>query len=133
LGSNWLSRVKQRLAPFAENVAEASAACLVTMVQGNLMALSLSHWLIASETGLIAGVLASVAILVARTRRRWVIAIVLGVLTGVVDFFVHPGMFGPVALEAFVTGLGAAVLSLAVGALFEYVSRMRQRIRPVSP
>ncbi len=133
MGSNWLSRVKQRLAPFAENVAEASAACLVTMVQGNLMALSLSHWLIASETGLIAGVLASVAILVARTRRRWVIAIVLGVLTGVVDFFVHPGMFGPVALEAFVTGLGAAVLSLAVGALFEYVSRMRQRIRPVSP
>jgi hypothetical protein len=39
----------------------------------------------------------------------------LEVATGIVDFFVHPGMFGTVATEAVVTGLGAAILSYLVG------------------
>src|SRR5690242_1776288 len=99
------------------------------MVQGNLLALTLSHWLIASRTGVIAGGIASVAILVAKVRRRWIVSVVLGAITAFVDFLVHAGHFGPVALEAIVTGVGAAVLSHLVGTA---VRRLR-RPRAASP
>jgi hypothetical protein len=89
-------------------------ACLVTMVQGNVLALTASHLIIASQTGIIAGVLTGVAIIAAKARNRWIISIVLGVITAVVDFYVHPGMFGSAATEAIVTGIGAAVLSLLI-------------------
>ena len=107
--------MKHRVGPFVENIAESTVACLVAMVQGNLLALSLSHWVIASRTGVIAGVVASVVLLLARTHKRWVIAAVLGAITAVVDYLVHPAMFGPVGVEPLVTGLGAATLSYLVG------------------
>ena len=108
--------MKDKISPFIENIAESTGACLVTMVQGNLMALTLGHWLIASQTGLVAGTVSSAALLLARTKKRWVIALTLGGVTAFVDFLIHPGMFGPVILEAIVTGVGAAFLSLLVGA-----------------
>jgi hypothetical protein len=113
--------MKRKIAPIIECIAESTTACLVTMVQGNLLALTLGHLLIASQTGVVAGAIASIAILVARTSVRWIISIVLGVATGVVDFFVHPGQFGPVAMEALVTGLGAALLSYLVGIAVRFV------------
>ncbi len=112
--------MKKKIAPFIENIGEATTACLVTMVQGNFLALGVTHWVIASQTGLVAGVAASVALLLTQTRSRWAIAIVLGVVTAIVDYFMHPGMIGPIFLEALITGLGAAVLSFSVGALLKY-------------
>ncbi len=53
----------------------------------------------------------------AKTDKRWAISMVLGVATAIADFFVHPGMFGPVALEAIITGIGAGALSYLVGTL----------------
>ena len=32
-----------KVTPFIENVAESTTACLITMVQGNLLALTLGH------------------------------------------------------------------------------------------
>jgi len=104
--------------PLIENVSEATAACLVTMVQGNLFALAVSHWLIASQTGLLAGAATSLVIIAARIERPWVISAALGAATTVVDYWIHEGMFGPFFLEAVVTGLGAAILSFAVQSLF---------------
>ena len=106
--------MKRRVWPFVENIAESTTACLVTMVQGNLLALSVGHWLIASRTGVLAGVAASVVIFLAGTERRWVVSLVLGVATAVADYFVHPGRFGPAVAEAVVTGIGAALLSYLV-------------------
>ena len=107
--------MKNKLTPYIEYFAESTTACLVTMVQGNILALGLTHVLIASQTGIIAGTIAYIAILFAKTGKQWLVSIILGVATGIVDFFVHPGMFGTVATEAVVTGLGAAVLSYLVG------------------
>ncbi|MFK7897337.1 MAG: hypothetical protein AB8G23_15975 [Myxococcota bacterium] len=106
--------VKKQAQNYLENCSEATAACLVTMVQGNLLSLGLSHWLIASETGLIAGTVTSAAVILTRATRPWIVSSVLGLATTVVDFYVHPGMFGPIFAEAVVTGLGAALLSLGV-------------------
>lgn len=109
-----------KVTPYLESVSESTMACLVTMVQGNIFALGLGHLVIASQTGIIAGIVASTALLLAKTKNRVVISIVLGIATGVVDFFTHEGAFGAEATEAIVTGFGAAVLSYAIGNLMEY-------------
>lgn len=111
---------RQKAGPLFENIGEATAACLITMVQGNLLILGVSHWIIATQTGIIAGVLASVVLLLAKTHNRLIISVILGVLTAFVDYFVHEGMFGPEAVEAIVTGFGAAVLSYLVGSLIAF-------------
>ncbi len=116
----------KKIIPFVENIAESTAACLVTMLQGNLLAVTLSHWIIASETGFAAGALASIALLIAKTRKRWIAAVLLGLTTTVVDFFVHPGISGSVTVQALVTGAGAALLSCLVG---KTVSEWRQAPR----
>ena len=87
-------------------MARRPAACLITMAQGNFLALGITHWVIASQTGLVAGVAASVALLLTQTRSRWVIAIVLGVATAIVDYFMHPGMIGLIFLERHHYGIG---------------------------
>ena len=98
---------------------------MVTMVQGNLLAITLGHWLIAAETGLIAGSIASTALLVWKTGKAWVVALVLGVVTTVVDYLVHPGAFGPAFMEAAVTGAGSAVLSYGVATIVRRITGPR--------
>lgn len=118
----------KKVATFVEYIAESSTACLVTMVQGNMLAITVSHLVIASQTGVIAGVLAAGGLIIAKTDKRWIVSLVLGVVTAVVDYFVHPGMFGPVALEALVTGVAAGLLSYLVGgALRSYRGRASSR------
>ena len=112
--------MKKKLAPLAENVGESAAACLITMTQGNILAFGVAHWVIASQTGLVAGVLASIALMLARTDNRWVIAIMLGTITAVVDYFIHPEMFGPEFLEPILTGLAAAMLSFLIGTAMKH-------------
>lgn len=117
--------MKEKLSPFIENIAESGAACLFTMVQGNLLLLGLSHWLTASQTGLIAGTAAATAITLTKTESRLILAGTLGLSTAVVDYIVHPGMIGEAAAtEAIITGLGAAILSYGVGTI---LIRIRQR------
>ena len=112
--------MKQKITPIIENVAESTAACLITMAQGNVIGFGITHWLIASQTGVVAGAIATAAMLATQTNRRWIISAVLGVSTGVVDFFMHPGSFGPVAMEAIVTGIGAAALSYMAGPAYRF-------------
>ena len=117
--------MNDKIKPLLENVSEATAACLVTMVQGNFLAIGLGHWLIASQTGLIAGLIATVAIVATQTDKRWLVSAFLGVTTAIVDFLMHPGSFGPVFMEAMVTGIGAAVLSYIAGTLYRRYRRLQ--------
>jgi hypothetical protein len=125
--------VKRRLAPFAENISEATTACLVTMVQATLLALSFGHLFVALKTGVIAGTITSILLIAMRTDRLWVVSALLGTTTAIVDFFVHPGQFGPIAMEAIVTGLGAALLSYLVGTLVRGARRMLGTTRRGAP
>ena len=121
--------LKKKLVPYAENIAESGAACLLTMVQGNLLLIGVSHWITASTTGLIAGTAAATALALAKTDNRLIIAGILGAITAVVDYFVHPGMIGESAFtEAAITGLGAAFLSYAAGTAIG-LWRRRRRIK----
>jgi hypothetical protein len=107
--------MKPKLTLFFENMAESATACLLTMVQGNLLALTLGHWLIASRTGLAAGTVTYAALALTRIARPWLISLMLGVATAAADYLVHPRQFGSLITEALMTGLGAAALSWIVG------------------
>jgi len=118
------SRINHEISYLIENVSEATVACLLTMVQGNVLAIGVSHLIIASQTGITAGTAATIAILFSRKKKRGLIATILGSITTVVDYLVHPGMFGSIFTEAIVTGVGAALLSYAVSNL---MSKVRSR------
>lgn len=128
--------MKDKAATFFENACESGCACLVTMVQGNVLALTLAHWITASQTGLLAGFLASAAIVVTKIEKRWLVSIVLGFVTAAADFAIHPGSFtiGGVS-EAVVTGAAAAALSFSAGAVARrWLARRKAglRRRPVA-
>lgn len=124
---------RRRFAPLAENVGESFSACMVAMVQGNLLVVSVGHVVIAAQTGLASGVLATLLVWTMRTRSRWVVALTLGAITSVVDYMVHPGMFGPVFAEALVTGAVAAALSYGFGWVIARVRRNRAGRQVTAP
>ena len=109
--------VKDNTRNLIEGVSESTVACLLTMVQGNILALTLGHLVIASQTGIIAGVAAFALSLLARVKGHWVTPVILGLCTAIVDFYMHPGSFGAVATEAIVTGIAATILSFLIGVL----------------
>jgi hypothetical protein len=124
-------RLRRPLAPLVENVTQATAACLIAMVQGNLLSLTAAHWLIASRTGLLSGAIATAALWVAGDRRRWMMAALLTVATIGADYLSHPSHFGGVLGEAILTGLTAGVLSLLVGRIWRLVRSARPAAAPV--
>ncbi len=116
-----------KVATYAENICESGCACLVTMVQGNLLALTASHWLTASETGLLAGAVTSTAVIAAKIRRPWIVSVTLGVVTTVADFMIHPATFNVGGVtEAVVTGIGAAALSFGLAVAGRRLGRLAQ-------
>lgn len=121
--------MNRKVSTLVENIAESGSACLITMVQGNVLAIGIGHWVVASQTGLFAGAASVAALALAKTDNRWAVSGILGVVTAVVDYFVHPGMIGGAATEAIITGAGAAALSLII---HELVSRIR-RLRASAP
>lgn len=110
-----------------EYFSESTTSCLVMMVQGNILSLSLFHLSVAAQTGLFASLTAFLMIYITKLHSRWYIALLLGVITAIVDFIVHPGMFGTIATEAIATGVGAAVLSLIFGFAVEFFLRPKSK------
>ena len=123
---------KENRRSLLEGVSESTTACLITMVQGNILALTVGHLLIAAQTGVIAGVISLAIALLARVKNPWIMPLLLAITTTVVDFYTHPGSFGAVATEAIVTGLAAGALSLMVTALFRWRKTARENQTPTS-
>jgi hypothetical protein len=117
--------LKEKAKSLAEGISESTAACMLAMVQGNILALTIGHLMIALQTGLIAGSIALALSLIARAKKVWVTPLLLGVSTAAVDYFVHPSNFGTAATEALVTGLVAGVLAFLVTTVVK-LSRRRK-------
>lgn len=113
----WRQALKFRAAVFSRHLAQATAACLTAMAQGDLSSITLHHWLIASQTGAYAGVI-GVVLTFGRLRgfqtSRWGVATLAIVGTFIGDLIAHPTHFGGVTTEASVTALGAGLLCLLV-------------------
>jgi len=99
--------LKQKAKLLGQKFLEAWSACSLIMVQGDLSALSLKHFLIAAETGSLTGV-AFVAISFTKIKNKYAPVWLTGVLTAIADILVHPTHFGPHWAEAAATGALAA-------------------------
>jgi hypothetical protein len=121
--SNESRSIKSRLAQFLGQTTESACACAIVMVQGQLFLLSAAHWLVALQTGLIAGALSNLLLAFGRSPRPWVLSLVLGAATAVADFIVHSGDLVDVLVEAIVTGVGAGVLAYALTYAFRWLRR----------
>ena len=106
-----IQKIKVFLTPFCE----ATPACLLVMVQGNIWLATIGHLQKAAETGLITGV--GVLILSLFTHRwlgnRYLVAGITGGMCFIADLLIHPTHFGGFTTEAIVTGTFTAIISLA--------------------
>ena len=107
-----IQKIKIFLTPFCE----ATPACLLVMVQGNIWLATQDHIQKAVETGLITGV--GVLILSLFTHRwlgnKYLVAGITGGMCFIADLLIHPTHFGSYTTEAIVTGTFAAIISLVV-------------------
>jgi len=106
-----------RLALCGHKAVEAAAVCVVLMVQGSLVDVSLAHLAIASKTGLLAvspvlGVTFSPY--VGHLLNRWTSSAILGICTFGADAAVHASHYPGAYTEAALTGVGAFAFSLVV-------------------
>ncbi len=108
-------KIKTFLTPFCE----ATPACLLVMVQGNIWLATIGHLQKAVETGLITGL--GILIISLFTHRwlsnKYAVAGITGGMCFVADLLAHPSHFGGVTSEAIVTGVFTALISLALNVL----------------
>ena len=97
--------VKQSLKAFRESW----IACMLSMVQGDVTVLTLKHAMTASKLGVISAISVALCMLLRKNPSEWMVAWVIGVMTILGDWLVHPANFPG---EALVTGAGAFALSI---------------------
>ena len=105
-------KAQEALKHCPEKFGEAWLSCLLTMVQGDVAALTLKHGLIAAKTGGIMATSYFIAVLCTKKQTTYLDVLLTGFLTAVADLAVHPTHFGGPTTEAIVTGMGAAFLAL---------------------
>lgn len=114
-----------RAAGYFENVADATTACLFAMTQGNLLATSLSHLIVAAQTGVLTGIIGGIALLLIRVRKRWHLLANLAIATMIADYLIHSSASEGFQLEAVVTGITAAALSWVIGELLVFQKQLK--------
>jgi len=115
----FLEFVKSHYQIFYKRFLESAPACLLIMVKGDPFALTLGHWIVASETGCLTGAIAVglSALKPGLEENKFVMAGATGFITAVADLIVHPSHFGGYHTEALVTGIAAGLLCLALAHL----------------
>jgi len=95
---------------------EATPACLLVMVKGNIWLATIGHLQKAVETGFMTGV--GVLIFSMFTHlwfgNKYIVAGITGGMCFVADLLAHPSHFGGASTEAIVTGAFTALISLVV-------------------
>lgn len=109
----------QKLKLFVVPFCEATPACLLVMVRGDIWLATISHFQKAIETGFITGV--GVVVLSLFSHRwlsnRYLVAGITGGMCAVADFMSHPSNLGGPSTEAMITGAFTALLSLVLNFL----------------
>ena len=109
--------MKEKITILWRRIVEAGSSCLLMMTKGNVLAITLGHWITALKTGFLTGIMA-VAVAVFGNQKmqdnKFVVAGITGFLSAIADLCVHPSHFGGPNTEAIVTGIGAGLLCLAL-------------------
>ena len=110
--------VLDKLKIFYKRLYEASVPCAVLMVQGNVLALTPKHILIALKTGVLTGFFAMLLSFIPLLKKHYNNKIILGFViflcTISADLLNHPSHFWGEYGEALMTGLSAVVIYLGV-------------------
>lgn len=127
MSSEWTRRVRL----FVTRFWQPTSACMTCMPGswGNLM--SLAHWTIALQTGLLTGLLAILLTFTPAVRlysHRYGNALIVGALTATGDAYSHASHYHVPYLEHLLTGAISAILTLIASYLFEDRAR---RVRAV--
>ena len=112
-----MSRIKKAGQCFPERFSEAWLSCLLVMVQGDVLALTLRHSIVAAKTGLLSALGAAFCVLLLGNPTQAQKIVAIGAFTAIADYIVHPTHFGPHWAEAVVTGVAAAAIALIVDRL----------------
>jgi hypothetical protein len=108
--------LSQKMKTFLTPFCEATPACLLVMVQGNIWLATIGHLQKAVETGLITGI--GVLTLSLFTHRwfgnKYVVAGITGGMCFIADLLVHPTHFGSFTTEAAVTAAITMIISLVM-------------------
>jgi hypothetical protein len=107
-----------KIKEITEKWTSAGAACLLTMVQGNVFALNLPHWITAAKTATGATIIYLVCLYLPKVK-EWLKtrlggAVLIGLATFFADLGMHPTHFGYWWTEALVTAIGATVVSFVL-------------------
>ena len=101
----------------SEKFWEAWLSCMVMMAQGNFLAMTFPHTIVALKVAT-SSVLAYAAVQLAfKQENAFLNILVMAFITALMDFQFVPTHFGPVWAEAVATGVGTAVLGLIVKAI----------------
>ena len=108
--------IAQKFKIFIAPFCEATPACLLVMVQGNIWLATLGHLQKALETGFITGLGVLILSLFAHRwlGNKYVVAGITGGMCFVADLLAHPTHFGSFTTEAIVTGAFTALISLVL-------------------
>ncbi|NML34380.1 hypothetical protein [Paraburkholderia antibiotica] len=122
---------KQRARLFIQRFWQPTSACMTCMPGswGNI--LSVAHWTIALQTGLLTGLLAVLLTFTPAGRfygHRYGNALIVGVLTTIGDAYSHTSHYRLSYVEHFATGAVSAILTLVASYLLEDRAR---RVRTV--
>ena len=101
----------------SEKFSEAWLSCMIMMAQGNFLAMTFPHTIVALKVAT-SSVLAYAAVQLAfKQDNKFVNILLMACITALMDFNFVPTHFGPVWAEAVATGAGTAVLGLIVRAI----------------
>jgi len=113
-----MSMIKDKVSLFGSALAKVTPACLMLMVQGNVLALALPHWQTALKTSGIVGIILVALSFSAKTKsisdNKYSMAGMVALATTLVDFNMHPSHYSGETTEALMTGIAAGLLWLLV-------------------
>ena len=115
---NRMEIITAKLGLFGQAIAKVTPPCLMLMVQGNVFAITLDHWMTAFKTAGLVGLVLVVLSFSVRTKEirdnAYSMAGLVAIVTAIVDFNIHASHYSGVTTEALLTGLCAGLLWLAV-------------------
>ena len=106
--------MKEKLKLFTHTFAKVTPTCLMLMVQGDVTAVALKHWIIAGKVGLLTGLIllgfSFTKYFDDISNNNYSMAGLVALATAVADYNTHATHFGGATTEAIVTGLAAGLL-----------------------
>jgi hypothetical protein len=112
--------IKEKAAIFGKRITEISPACLMMMVQGDVKAITITHWITALKTGALAAIAIVILSFIDKSlqKNKFAVAGMTGFMTVIADRLSHPSHFWGVNGEAIATGIAAGLLCLAMSGVW---------------